>query len=772
MFQMSSKRKTSKTWSHFSLTECKKKATCKHCYCILSYSNASMSNLARHVRTKHPEVDAADKCESPLEIYTVEEVESEGLKSYEITMKDFDDVKDEIVEAAHGVWTPQTSEEWKVQTHPAEVKEKKDRKRSAVWEHFDKKTGMCVHCNKTIRLGTVSNLARHLRLRHPTMPFTQRNSSLSVKQEDSVKYNQDFPLFGGDEGGEINLQVVEINVDDIQNPISIIETKTVESTDYDVNSEFMNLETTNGNVTQSSQTEFLEDSDDFNMYDYIRPTKTYVNVKQVDQQLVKMIVKGCHPLDMVDEPDFQTFVKLLNPKYVIPSVNKLVLELIPECYREVERRSNKSLQDAEGVCLYMDQWRSKACLYVCVIAHFVNSECKFESIFLSCHVVAPDESAHNLSERWFETVTDWGIADKIVAVSTDNTEILLNAVQLCKWYHIPHFLYTFSNILMSCLMSIKSILLKATALIQELTKSPETVAELYARQEALHLKPVKLIKKVNSDWSSSFSTLEMLTRLVKLKTAIFQLQPDPDRTKMTENEWKILMGIVEFLGVFKTIKKELSKEKRVVISKVIFYIRAIKRSITKLQNSPFSPAEVIYAATTVQTGLEEQFKDLSNMDLVSNFLLLDPRLKKHVFEDESESALASSILKKEVCNILLPEQSQKESDSDPFSVWHFFDSEVKKLNSVKDPIGKGILELEKYLQEQLLHRNEDPFIWWKERCAIYPRLYKIARKYLCVTANSTYRESLSYKSAYMLTQLKRCSLSTSESEVMFLHHNM
>lgn len=778
MFQMSSKRKPSRMWTHFDLSDCKTKATCKYCHNTLAFSQATMSNLRRHLKSKHPEIESTGSEGTPLEVYTVEEVGCEGLKTYEITMKSFEEMDQEEItpslrEAPDPDWTPEMSGEWKADEVSDLFKEKKERKKSAVWNHFKKteckKTGICMHCGKTIRLGTVSNLARHLRQKHPSTPLTLRKSN-NTKQEDNNKYDeQDFPILRNNEG-EICTEVVEISVDDLQNPISIIETKTIETSDNLMQVDIQTCEINDTNITQSSQTEFLEDNEDFDIYDYIRPHKTAILPKQVDQQLVKMIVKGCYPLNLVEQSPFKSFVKLLNSKYQIPSVHKIANELIPDCYCDVEKRAICNLRDAEGVCIYLDQWKSKSSIYLCVTAHFINSDCKFESIFLSCNVLTLTENAESLSEQLIQIANVWGISDKIVAIVTDNSEVVSTAAQICKWSRIPHFFRALSAVMHNSLVTINPLLWKVTTLLEELAQSPETIANIYATQKALNLQPVKLIKRVKNDWSSAFSTAEMLSRLVKLKTAICQVQHESDGIKLTEHEWKILTKLVDFYDIFKAVKSELMKEGRVLMAKIIFYIRAIKHEIQKFKG--LNPPEVIFAVTAAETAMRDQFKELESMDLTNNFLLLDPRLKKHIFEDESETASACSALRKEVCEMVLPDLCHQELEPDPTSFWFSFDSEIKKLNAVKDPIGKGILELENYLQEQLLSRNEDPLVWWKERQAIYPRLFRLAKKYLCVTAKSTFRESISYKSAYMLSQLKNSNLSSLQSEVMFLHHNM
>uniref|UniRef100_A0A1B6MTD4 BED-type domain-containing protein n=1 Tax=Graphocephala atropunctata TaxID=36148 RepID=A0A1B6MTD4_9HEMI len=771
---MPMKRK-SFVWQHYVRGEFgENKVTCNHCHKDFRYTLTSMSNLHRHLRKRHAEM--IDKSEEALNALT-EQSAVDGsstvaeLPPYEITLKSFEvmdqDVTESRDEEQDGEWNPETVEEWRpdetsTASPSAEKKEKKCAKRSAVWRHFtrseSKTYAECHHCGNMIKLGTISNLRRHLRNKHRHVALTLDNCNGEIRSsndKDELR-NQ----------AAICTEVIEINIDDIKNPINIIESKNdglgiMEEVQipYDEFNETI--------TNQASQTEFLEDSEDFDMQDFIKPKRGPVLAEQVDRQLVKMIVKGCHPIDIVEQSEFKHFVNLLHPKYQLPTVKKLAHELIPELYEEYEKKTCKSLQAAEGICILIDEWKTKANNYMCIAAHFINAECKFEATFLACHILPVAEEASGVTERLMKTVTDdWNIGDKVVAVMTDNSDTISTAVSLCNWPHVPHFVRTLSLILHECLQSAKNIVNKIKTLTNELTKIPEIIAQIYLTQRQLDLPSVKLITRVKSDWNCSFSTLEMLMRFAKLQKAIFHTLQKHSFNKLSDNEWKFLKGLVEILEIFKSVKQEV-REGRVVLSKVAYYIKVLKREMKKFQTMP---NEANFVANVAETALNEHFRDLDQSDLVQNVLLLDPRLKKHVFEDESDFATACSHLKKEVCEVVLPEQEYHEPN--PASFWHTFDMEVKKMNAVKDPIGKGILELENYLQEPLLGRDEDPYVWWEHRSAIYPRLFRLAKKYLCVTAKSVVHESLSVSSVYMLTNFKHLESSPTESEVMFLHHNM
>lgn len=58
------------------------------------------------------------------------------------------------------------------------------------------------------------------------------------------------------------------------------------------------------------------------------------------------------------------------------------------------------------------------------------------------------------------------------------------------------------------------------------------------------------------------------------------------------------------------------------------------------------------------------------------------------------------------------------------------------------------------MQEPLIHRTQNPLIWWQERKAIYPMLYKLVKRRLCIVATSVPCERLFSKAGQIVTEKK------------------
>jgi len=103
---------------------------------------------------------------------------------------------------------------------------------------------------------------------------------------------------------------------------------------------------------------------------------------------------------------------------------------------------------------------------------------------------------------------------------------------------------------------------------------------------------------------------------------------------------------------------------------------------------------------------------------------------------------AFSLLKSCLGNIRSPsnqidnaEQTPSISPSLPVSLLcKVYEEKVEQFKATQASTASGIIELDRYMQEPLLDRHEDPLKWWHERKHTYPYLptYICHQATLCV----------------------------------------
>lgn len=125
--------------------------------------------------------------------------------------------------------------------------------------------------------------------------------------------------------------------------------------------------------------------------------------------------------------------------------------------------------------------------------------------------------------------------------------------------------------------------------------------------------------------------------------------------------------------------------------------------------------------------------------------ILDPRFKKKAFGTESNAKNAIKLVIEELAQwhvqlqpartLPVPSTSQVAADDDD-ELWQFVNSKFSESATQQTPISSASVVLKQYLDLNNLDRKQDPLQFWEERKNIFPSLYKLALKYLCIPATS------------------------------------
>lgn len=188
--------------------------------------------------------------------------------------------------------------------------------------------------------------------------------------------------------------------------------------------------------------------------------------------------------------------------------------------------------------------------------------------------------------------------------------------------------------------------------------------------------------------------------------------------------------------------------------------------------------------TKLLEELNSRFSGYDENEIVTQAALLDPRFKKMAFYGYNTRKLDLAIdqLKRKVCQVTLPGidnptastrgENPSFSSSSQSLLWKQFDAQYDVLTTSINPTAAGIIELDRYLQEPLINRCEDPLKWWTAHKQLYPRLFIMVKKRLCVTATSVPCERLFSKAGMVITEKRSRMLSSKSSQVLFLNQNL
>ncbi|GBL96266.1 hypothetical protein AVEN_118795-1 [Araneus ventricosus] len=118
--------------------------------------------------------------------------------------------------------------------------------------------------------------------------------------------------------------------------------------------------------------------------------------KQLDEQLLRMVVKGYQPFSLVEDAEFKRFVHMLCPAYNLPTRKTLSNNILQNCFVETMSKVRESVKIAPAVCLTMDSWTSiNNESFLAKTAHSIDSTTELRTFLLDCFKM---DSSHTSQE--------------------------------------------------------------------------------------------------------------------------------------------------------------------------------------------------------------------------------------------------------------------------------------------------------------------------------------------------------------------------------------
>ena len=158
----------------------------------------------------------------------------------------------------------------------------------------------------------------------------------------------------------------------------------------------------------------------------------YLDPQEITRCIGVFIAKDMRPFSVVDNVGFCELVRVLEPRYHIPSRPHFSQEVIPALYNEVKANVTDVLKKAESVAITTDGWTLRAVQsYITVTAHVITTEWEMTSFVLQTRPLFESHTGTNLADVLKATVQEWELERSAhsIAVVTDNTRNMIVAVR-------------------------------------------------------------------------------------------------------------------------------------------------------------------------------------------------------------------------------------------------------------------------------------------------------------------------------------------------------
>lgn len=517
--------------------------------------------------------------------------------------------------------------------------------------------------------------------------------------------------------------------------------------------------------------------------------------RMFDDQLAKMIVKQYCPFTIVESEKFRKFVQQVNPGYKLPSRKTISSRLIPELYEKCAQQVRDKLRNVRYAMVGMNLWTlSGNEKYILMVAHYIDDEsCTLNSSMLDCFRYEEQHPPEKLAAQIKTILSEWGLGEKLITVVSDNAANVAAAIQSHSWSHIPCFANMLNAMMDDGLQLVSELCNKVDFIVEHFRKNQPAMKKLTTAlvemNEAIVAEKVKSLKTEDPrHWQTTYDTFCQLLvcKTSLLKTDAFT-ESLPPATALTDYEWHMMERLCVVLRPLVDATREIS-EKNVTISKVIPLSQGISNYLKKALQDEFLPKPLVGMVETMLNDVIVRFGNIEDDTILAEATFLDPRFKNHAFANQQSYANTYHSILQKAANLDLSSIGAIDNDQSAAAtsstlsnnnscddasgndIWSEFDLKVIQLNEMQNSESASVAEMENYLMETLPKRCSDPMVWWRNRRAIYPRLYECMKQRLCISATAI---STNLSNASQLVCEKRNKLSSCKvSMVLFLNQNL
>lgn len=522
---------------------------------------------------------------------------------------------------------------------------------------------------------------------------------------------------------------------------------------------------------------------------YVPKACSYHAKTKYDNSLMELFTKDMQPFSIVEDTGFRKFVNTLNPSYQLPSRKYISNTLLPALYEQKYNSMQEEVKNVRAVTVTTDCWTSlNSDSFMATTIHYINENFEPKAVLLECSSSPESHTSSNLASELNRIITLWGLENKVLLAVSDNAANIKKAIkEELQWRHFGCYAHTLNLIVKDALKAVEPIITKVRTLVAHFKRSSSATQKLKEVQKQLGKDPLKLLQDVVTRWNSTFYMIQRILQMEDVIRTTMALLNSTNLPIISVEEWQLLTDIQKVLQPMEEVTKIICGQNYVTLSSVIILTKGLENIYNEFKNSEQSP--IIKDMTdTFLNGISERLGDLENSKtlLVSTFV--DPRFKNIGFS----SAFVGDRAKKLVITLVSNKIAELPSTSDQTetqsldngnsedklaptsstSIWGLFDKKAQTATKNETPAtSRAIIEVQRYLEEDLLNRHEDPLKWWQKHSYNYPHLSKVVIEKFGVVATSVPCERIFSASGQIITERRSRISSEKVKKIMFLHVN-
>ncbi|XP_066544980.1 E3 SUMO-protein ligase ZBED1 [Amia ocellicauda] len=495
------------------------------------------------------------------------------------------------------------------------------------------------------------------------------------------------------------------------------------------------------------------------------------------------------PLSTVTKPGFTTLINTLDKWYSMLSRIYFSQVAILELHKKCKQRVAEELKTKEFFAATSDMWSSRTAeSYQSLTVHFITEDFDLKAHCLQTAYFPDDHTEENIAAGLREGLASWDLhKEKLVCITTYNAANMVKAAQLNEWTRLQCFGHRLHLAIENAIKddrvssSVSRAIGLCKKLVQHFSHSLKKKAAITEAQRELKLPEHTLITECPTGWGTKEKMIASVLEQAKAISHVLSgdryarsLIPTWQDIEVLESCQKALHSLLEFTDA-------LSGEEYVSISYLKPVVHLLATSVLAEDAEDTDLTSSI--KTKVLAYLNDKYSGPYTQELLDAVSFMDPRFFSADNIPAIKTRLKTEMQESARCTYNQEKRSRTETIQKPQSAQTSGEKAKKSLGSLfKTSVASSALpvqledvveaELNSYLLTPVIDGEDDPLAWWKVHKINFPKLCKIARKYLCVPATSSPSEHL-FSTGGNIVTCTRLSLKPAKVDMLvFLAKNL
>ncbi|XP_073331910.1 zinc finger BED domain-containing protein 4-like [Pagrus major] len=507
---------------------------------------------------------------------------------------------------------------------------------------------------------------------------------------------------------------------------------------------------------------------------------------KITEALTHFIALDDQPLSVVDNVGFRRLLSTLEPRYEIPSRPYITDVMVPKLFEDVKKKVRDQVNKASALSFTTDIWTSSVCpmSLLSLTAQWLDEEFIRHHVTLHAKSFRGSHTSQSIAGAFDSMLQTWNIPKTSVhAVLRDNARNMIKAMSDAELPSLPCPAHTLQLVVHEGLLSQRSVT-DAVAVGRKIVGHFKHSALANSRLEDIQLEINQPAKRLQQDVQTRCnSTFYMIQSLIEQKRALGIYVSEyglPDT--LTGHQWILLEKVLSVLGPFEELTRKVSSSDAMAAD-VIPAVTVLHRFLTRETDEDHG---VKAMKGTLAAAVRKRFTDVEANPLYSIATLLHPRYKNRFFSNATTAAHAKEVLKLEL--LRLPGELDKQEDHDlnePPSRKPRTDQTTSSLDSIFDEIADeqasasvgtaavgSSVQVETYLGEAVISREDKPLQYWVVNKVRFPTLARLAGRYLSAPCTSVDSERLFSSVSHIVSESRNRLTADHAEMILFIKKNL